>query len=297
MSNNFILYLSVAVLLSLTIHCSQQNDQRLFGSGTLEATEVLVRSKSVGDIISMNFSEGDHIQMEAVIAQIDTEKLALQKLQLLAGLEELELNLLNARRAVTLAEDQHQNIDKKYIRLKALFEQQSITEQQLDDVDMALKAATTQLQNARTSLQALQAKRKQIEAQLQLLITQIQDATVKAPMAGVIIAKYVQKGEVVNAGTPIVNLADLENLWIRVYLTTNEVGRLKLGSSATLKMDAFPKKNFKGKVTWISPQAEFTPKNVQTKEARADLVYAVKVEIKNPQGELKIGMPADVYFE
>lgn len=297
MSRFVITIFAIAVLLSLLVHCSKTDDERLFGSGTLEATEVLVRAKSVGDVLAMNVSEGDQVQIGAVIAQIDTEKIVLQKLQILAVLEELELNLQNAHRAVRLAEDQHQNTSKKYIRHKALFEQQSTTQQQLDDVEMALKAATTQLENARTSLQALQAKRKQVQAQLQLLNSQIRDTTVRAPINGIVIGKYVHQGEVVSAGAAIVNLADLENLWIRVYLTTNEVGRISLGSTARIQMDALPEKTFPGKVTWISPKAEFTPKNVQTREARADLVYAVKVEVKNSTGELKIGMPADVWFE
>jgi HlyD family secretion protein len=285
------------MLLCILVHCSKINKETLFGSGTLEATEVLVRSKSVGDVLAINVEEGDHVLPNQVIAQIDTEKVAIQKLQLKAGLEELELNLKNARRAIDLAKEQNENAIKKHARIKTLFEQQSATEQQLDDVEMALRVTTTRLENARTSFLALQAKRKQVNAQLQLLDSQIQDATIRAPMAGVVIAKYVQQGEMVSAGAPIVNLADLESLWIRIYLTTTEVGRISLGSATKLTMDAFPEKTFSGRVTWISPKAEFTPKNVQTKEARADLVYAVKVEAKNPTGELKIGMPADVYFE
>lgn len=285
------------VLLFTLAHCSKTGDIKLTGSGTLEAIEVLVQSKTVGDVVEMNVNEGDHVQFGDVIARIDTEKVMLNKLQLLAGLEELDLNLKNARRAIRLANDQYENAAKKYDRVKALFEQQSATEQQLDDVEMAQKAATTQFEIAQTSLQALQAKRKQINAQHQLLNSKIRDATIRAPISGLVIVKYVEKGEMVSAGSPVINLADLTKLWIRVYFATNDVGKIKIGSSAQLKMDAFPDKSYSGKVTWISPKAEFTPKIVQTKKARADLVYAVKLEVDNLNGELKIGMPADVWFE
>lgn len=283
--------------LSILICCSKSNDIQLFGSGTVEATEVLLRAKLVGDVLEMFVEEGDQVDVGQIVAQIDTEKVVLQKRQVKAGLEELELSVQNARRAVGLAEDQLQNASNKYDRLKALYEQQSITEQQMDDVEMALKVATTKSENARTSLLALRAKREQLQAQLELLDSQVRDATVRAPVAATVINKFIEQGETVSAGSPIVNLADLERMWIRVYLTTADIGRIRLGSEASLRADAFARKSFPGKVVWISPKAEFTPKNVQTRDARADLVYAVKVVVENPTGELKIGMPADVYFD
>ena len=283
-------------ILIFLLACSNSHHEQTFGSGTLEATEVLVRSQSVGEILSIHVQEGDQVKTRDIIAQIDTTKLNLQREQLLAGLQEFELNIQNVKKAVSLAKDQFENTDKKYQRVKALYEEKSTTEQQFDDVSVAYKAALTQLETTQTNLNALYAKRKQLTFQLDLLETQIDDATINSPISGVVINKYVEEGELANLGTPIVSVADLENMWIRVYLTTKEIGNIKLGASVKLVMDALPEKSFAGTVSWISPKAEFTPKNVQTKEARADLVYAVKVETENKTGELKIGMPGDVIF-
>jgi len=185
---------------------------------------------------------------------------------------------------------------KKFNRISALFEQQSVTQQQYDDVETALKGAKTQLDNARNSLRALAAKEEQLNAQLALLSSQLRDAKITAPIKGTILAKYISAGEIARPGSPIVSIAELENLWIKVYLTEKELGRIKLGDTVQLEVGAFSDKTYPGTIAWISPKAEFTPQNVQTKEARADLVYAVKVNVKNPDGELKIGMPGDVVF-
>ncbi|MDZ7263087.1 MAG: efflux RND transporter periplasmic adaptor subunit [candidate division KSB1 bacterium] len=281
----------------LMTSCSNHNNAQLSGSGVFEATELMVSAKMAGTIIDFLVKEGDLVAVGQIIAHIDTEKLYLQQKQMLAGLSELRLNLENAQRGVKLAQDNLANIEKKFQRIQALYNENSATQQQYDDIETAYKAARTQADNAATSLKALQAKEAQVLAQLELLASQIRDATITAPIQGIVVEKYLEAGEIARPGGPVVRLADLQNLWIKIYVKETELGKIKLNQSAKLKISSYPDRDFPGRISWISSRAEFTPKMVQTKEARSDLVYAVKIEVKNPEGILKIGMPADVVIE
>jgi HlyD family secretion protein len=278
-------------------NCSKNDSNSLTGSGTLEATEVLISAKLAGTIIDLPIHEGDGVHEGQMIAQVDTEKIYLQKKQLLAGLTELKLNIQNAHRGVDLAKDNLDNTEKKYNRIKSLFNDNSVTQQQYDDIETVYKAAQTQYDNAVTSLKALRAKEEQVVVQIELLDSQLQDAKITAPISGTVIEKYVEQGEIARPGGPVISLADLQNMWIKIYFKETELGKIKLNGRADLQINSYPDRNFPGRISWISSNAEFTPKNVQTKDARADLVYAVKIEVKNPEGILKIGMPADVVLK
>ncbi len=285
----------VFIIFSISgLSCSNNEMNELSGSGTLEATEILVSSKLAGTVAEFYVNEGDPVIVGQVIAQLDTEKLYLQKKQLLAGLNELRLNLQNAHRAVTLAKDNLENVEKKFNRIKSLLNESSATQQQYDDLETAYKAAQTQSDNAVTSVKALSAKEEQVLVQLELLESQLRDAKITAPIPGTVIEKYLEAGEVARLGSPVIDLADLQNMWIKIYFKETELGKIKLNDPAELKISAYPDRAFPGRISWVSSKAEFTPKMVQTKEARSDLVYAVKIEVKNPDGILKIGMPADV---
>lgn len=274
--------------------CNDKKDQLISGSGTLEATEVLVSSKATGSVVAMHVNEGDVVQAGQIIAVVDSEKINLQKNQLLAGLYELRLNRTNAQRSVALAVEQLDNTDKKFKRLNALLTEGSATQQQVDDVELALKAAQTQQENAATMLTSIDAKEAQLKAQLDLIESSLKDCRVTAPISGTVLDKYLENGEVTRLGGPVVNLADLQNMYIKIYLKETDLARIRLNGPAELQITAYPDKVFPGRIAQIADKAEFTPKNVQTKDARADLVYAVKIKVDNPDGILKIGMPADV---
>lgn len=274
--------------------CSDKRNNTLTGSGTLEATEILISSKTIGTVMDLLVKEGDNVVANQLIALVDTQKIYLQKKQLLAGLNELQLNLENASRAIDLAGDNFENIEKKYNRIKTLFEAKSVTQQDLDDVETAYKAAKIQYETVSTNLKVLRSKRAQLKTQLELIDSQLQDAQITSPTQGTIIEKYIEQGEIARTGGPVVTIADLKKIWIKIYFKENELGKIKLNANADIRISSFPDRSFPGRISWISPKAEFTPKMVQTKEARSDLVYAVKIEIENQEGILKIGMPADV---
>jgi len=294
MKDRWLWSLSFAVLLGCA--CGEKKPAGLAGSGTMEATEVLVSSKTGGTIVHLAVEEGQEVSEGRLIAVIDSEKVYLQKRQLLAGLKELQYNLLNAQRGVALAEDNLDNTSKKFNRIRALWQDSSATQQQYDDIETAFKASQTQAATSRTAYDALQARQAQLEAQLELLSSQLADCRILAPIQGTVLETYLEKGEIARPTSPVVKLADLRHMWIKVYLKEEELGRVKIGQMAALQIASQPDRRISGRLSWISAKAEFTPKNVQTKEARSDLVYAVKVTADNPDGVLKIGMPADVFL-
>ncbi|RPH97070.1 MAG: HlyD family efflux transporter periplasmic adaptor subunit, partial [Calditrichaeota bacterium] len=281
-------------LLVLFLSCTESTDNAITGSGTLEAREVLVSAKQNGQILQLLVNEGDAVTTGQLIAQLDMEKYSIQRRQTTAGLDELRLNMENAQRAAASAHDLLQNTEKKYLRTQALLAEGSVTQQQFDDIETAFKTAQNQYDSAETTVHSLRAKGQQVQAQIDLLDSQIADGQITSPLSGTVLETFAEQGEMARIGSPIVNIADIERMWIKIYLKDAHLGQIRLGDQAQLSISSFPNQPFIGKLTWISSQAEFTPKNIQTKEARADLVYAVKIEVHNPDGRLKIGMPADV---
>lgn len=283
--------------LMLLISCMQCEKEvyEIYGTGTFEAREVLVSAQTMGQILEMPVEEGQVIQKGQVIARIDIEKIELQKQQVAAGMHELNLNLSITREQEQQAQIQFENIKTRHDRFKTLFTQKSISQQQLDDIQSQFEVAEKNLKSARLRTQTLIAKKDQLDAQIALLDRQIADGTVISPLDGMIIQKLKEPGEVINPGGALAQIANLSEMEIKLYIAEIDLGRIKSGDELSIQVDSFPDKTFSGKIIWISPKAEFTPKNVQTKEARTNLVYAVKLLVPNPEGILKIGMPADIF--
>ena len=284
----------VPLIAILAASCSTKPKPVFEGSSTFEATEIVVGSKAAGTVLEMAVQEGDTVREGQVIARVETEKTDLQRRQLLAGLKELGLNIQNAERGAALARESFDAAEKKFNRIRALREDSSLSQQQYEDAETGFKAARTQDENAAASLKALRAKEEQAKIQLELVDSQLRDATVLSPIRGTVLETYIDRGEIARPGGALATLADLSRMWTKIYLKEKELGRIRLNDEAALKIGSDPERAFKGRICWISDRAEFTPKVVQTKDARSDLVYAVKIEVANPDGILKIGMPVDV---
>ena len=284
----------VPLIAMLAASCSTKQKPVFEGSSTFEATEIVVSSKTAGTVLEMAVQEGDTVREGQVIARIETEKTDLQKKQLLAGLNELRLNIQNAGRAAALAKETYDAADRKFSRIRSLRDDNSLSQQQYEDTETGFKAAKTQNENAAASLKALRSKDEQVRLQIELADSQLRDATVLSPLRGTVLQTYIDRGEIARPGGAVASLADLSRMWIKIYIKERELGKIRLNDEAALKISSDPHREFHGRITWISQKAEFTPKMVQTKDARSDLVYAVKIEVANPDGVLKIGMPGDV---
>jgi HlyD family secretion protein len=235
-------------------------------SGNVEVTEVRVGFKIPGRVQTLRTDEGRAVAKGEIIALLDNA--------------EYESLVSQNRAGVGNAEAQLEKAKKDFDRYGPLYQQGVITSQQMDAAKTAHDAALSQLQLSRAALRTSEVRFK--------------DTVIQAPVSGVVLIKNAEQGETVAAGTPIFTIGDLENPWIKVYVKESKLGLVKLGQKAEVRTDSYPKKVYEGTVTYISSEAEFTPKNVQTQEERVKLVFGVKVKVKNENNELKPGMPADV---
>ncbi|MFZ2631546.1 MAG: efflux RND transporter periplasmic adaptor subunit [Desulfosalsimonadaceae bacterium] len=275
--------------------CRDKLPEGFAGSGTLEATEVTVGSLISGTILHLTKEEGDPVKAGELLADIDVEKLILQKAQLQAGLSEIEAGRIAAQAAIDQAGDNLENAQIRHKRIKQLYAKGSATQQQFDDISTQLSVARSQVTAAKSQMPVLTAKSAQVDATMAVLERQIKDGVIHSPLDGMVVEKYTEPGEIAVQGGAVYKIADLANFWINIYVAETDLDRFKLGQNVFVRVDACPDA-FPGKVAWVSPEAEFTPKNVQTRKARAELVYAVKVTLKNKDDVLKIGMPAEVYL-
>jgi len=289
-------FLLLIFSLSAILNC-EKNEYKIFGTGTFEARKVIVSAQAAGVILEMFVEEGQAVQKDRLIARIDVEKLVLQKQQIEAALDEVKLSSQLARKQVQQARIQYDHLKTRFERFSNLLKEKSIAQQQLDDLQSQLEIAEKNLESARIHSETTNARQRQLEAQMALLERQITDGTVYSPLDGVVLQKFKESGEMVIIGGSLVQIANLEQMEITIYVSEFDLGYLKLGQTLSIAIDSFPEKLFQGRISWISPNAEFTPKNVQTKDARVNLVYAVKLLVENPNGELKIGMPAEVFLK
>ncbi|MFC1607127.1 HlyD family secretion protein [Candidatus Latescibacterota bacterium] len=305
------LMLILMIVVSLNTGCLSDVQDDFTGSGTFETQETLISAQVSGEILSLGIEEGDRVSKGQILAEIDVEHLALQRDATAAGLEELKWNdkiiereIAAAHESINQANAGHENIGKTRERLTNLYQQGASTRERLDSIETEFTISSSRLQATKNHLEGLKAKsgsigatRDKINAGLHVLDHQIGKGSVTSPVDGIIIEKYTEIGELAAPGAPICSIADLSSMWLTIYIGEEMLGKVKIGNNAKLRVDSHPGQNFTGKVTWISSDAEFTPKNVVTKDSRVDLVYAVKIIVDNSDGIFKIGMPADAFIE
>lgn len=300
--------------------CGNNHKGSIEASGTLEATEVKVSAKVPGQVERIYFQEGQHVRVGDTLVVLDRSTPELQWKQAQAGVELAEAQyrlLLNGARSEDLrlaeealrqAEASFKIASDDYARMKELLASNTVTRRQFDEAESRHTIAKAQVNSAKESLQKLQrfarpedlsaakARLSQAKASADILHKQLSDATVLAPVAGTITHKPLEEGELIGVGSAVATIARLERLNLMIYVSEGELGKVQLGGPADVVIDTYPDKSFPGKVIYISPNAEFTPKNVQTKEDRTKLVFGVKIEVDNAEGILKSGMPADAYI-
>ena len=258
--------LIIAAILLVRYLRHERDDGTLLLSGTVEVTEVNLGFKAAGRLSALVVDEGQRVMKGDRLAELDSA--------------EMKNIVAQNRAAVEVVEAEQERSRKDYERAVALVEKEVIPPQQLDAAKKSYDATIAQLRQTRAALAASQDR--------------LRDTVITAPVSGVVLRKNSEAGETVAAGAAVYSLGDLENPWIRVYVKEDKLGLVKLGQKAEVMTDSFPNKTYLGIVTMISSEAEFTPKNVQTQEERVKLVFALKVSVKNENGELKPGMPADV---
>ncbi len=266
--------------------------------GNFEAIEVVVSAQTSGQIQSFTPVEGMRLERGDVVALIDTTQLALERAQLVAQRAAVSARRAEVGEQLGVLRVQRDIAKRTYERAQRLHAQQAATTQQLDQAERDYRTLVAQID-------ALEAQRRSVtldvasnEARVEQIADRLAKSSVVNPSAGSVLAVYARAGEVVQPGQPLYKIADLDTLDLRAYVTGDQLASVRLGERTTVHVDrgGGGLASIPGTITWISSTAEFTPTPVQTRDERADLVYAVKIRVANPDGALKIGMPADVSF-
>lgn len=288
------IYLLLLPLLAFS--CSPTNDKADI-YGNFEADTYFISAETAGKLTALSINEGDELKALQTIGSVDSMQLYFQKKQLQSRVEALKSKLQDVPVQLAGLQEKERILTREYNRVKALFADSAATQKQLDDLAGELNVTKKQLAATKSTLstanRGLLAEIEPLDWQIQQLNDQLKKSTLIAPTSGTILETFKEAGELVMPGQPVAKMADLSTMTLRGYLSESQLSAVKIGQEVTVSVDApAGNKSFSGKITWISSKAEFTPKTIQTKEERVNLVYAVKIAVSN-DGTLKIGMPAD----
>ena len=283
-------------LLLLAAACRGGNDPDAYGN--FETTEVVVSAETSGQLLSFKADEGQRLAAGQVVGIIDTTQLALQHRQLTAQKSGGASRVTEVGQQLDALRVQQEIAQRNYERIQRLFKEQAATVQQLDQAERDYKVLTEQIQGVEAQRRSVAEDVKSTDARLAQIGDQLGKARITSPVGGTVLARYADRGEFVQAGQPLYKIANLDSMILRAYVNETQLSRVKLGGAANVSIDTGnrTRRTLAGTVSWISPEAEFTPTPIQTRDERKDLVYAVKVRVPNPNGIVKIGMPADVRF-
>ncbi|MFB6342864.1 HlyD family secretion protein [Saccharicrinis sp. FJH62] len=290
--------LSWMIGLSVMLASCNGDSDRADAYGNFEAVETIVSSKSTGEIMAMYHNEGETVKAGDLLLQVDTTDLVLQMKQLLAQKNSVLANRAQVKASMSVLEENISGAETEKNRVENLYKDGAATQKQKDDVENRINVLYRQRGVYKANLLSIDEQAMVFDAQMKVLDKKISDCTVTAPVDGTILERYVEKGELAVAGKPLFKLADISNIHLRVYVSGQQLEAVKLGRKVNVKIDAIDgaMKNYEGTVIWVSSEAEFTPKVVQTKKERVKQVYATKVRVKN-DGSIKIGMPGEMYFQ
>ena len=279
---------------NLLFSCTK--NERADGYGNFEATEITVSSEAQGKLEFLNIREGQVLEKGALVGLVDTLPLHLNKQQLLASKATISSKSGGVSSQVAVFNQQMDLAKAEQHRIQNMFNDNAATQRQLDQVNNQVQVLTKQIQNVQSQNSPIQNEMKAIDAKVAQINDQIEKCNVRNPLKGTVLNQYMEPSELVSYGKPIYKIANLDSMILRVYVSETQLASIKIGQEVTVKIDAGEgQKSYSGRIDWISDAAEFTPKIIQTKEERVNLVYAVKVTVAN-DGSLKIGMPAEMWI-
>ncbi|UCG28482.1 MAG: HlyD family efflux transporter periplasmic adaptor subunit [Bacteroidales bacterium] len=289
--------ITLFIVTGLVFHTCVTNDDVADAYGNFEAREIIVSAEASGMIMDLDIEEGQLIEKMQEVGWIDTSALHLQKQMLSAQKEAVRLKNRNVMAEMDVLEEQKKSLLKEKERFDKLLEDGAATEKQMDDLIGNLAVLDKRQNVIQTQMQNIQAELKVVDARIDQVNEKIKKSVLVNPSAGTILEKYVEVSEMAVIGKPLYKIADMSTMILRIYISGSQLVNVNIGQKVRVYIDENEKEmqEMEGIVSWISSQAEFTPKIIQTKEERINLVYAVKVLVKN-NGSLKIGMPAEVRF-
>jgi HlyD family secretion protein len=293
--------ITFSIIMMLLILTSCQKERKFDATGSFEAEEYIISSEGIGTIKMLNIDEGQSLKAGVIIGYIDTTQLYLKKEQLTAQINAVLSRKPNIAVQISSLEEQINAIQKERQRFTILVKNDAATQKQLDDIETQYKVLKKQLDALYSSLEisaeGLNKESVPLKIQMEQIEDQIQKCIIVNPITGTVLTRYAKANEVTATGKPLYKIADLSKLILRAYISGDQLPLLKLSQQVTVFTDAGDGKfnETKGIITWISDKSEFTPKTIQTKNERANLVYAIKVQVIN-DGSYKIGMYGEINF-
>ena len=290
MKNSGILLLLMLLLVS---SCGKNGD----GSdayGNFESVPVLVAAESPGKLLALTIEEGNELKAGEQVGAIDTMQLYLKKQQLLVSRQVLHAKYETLIAQVDAQKVQLKNLEREYNRILKLLDDGAATSRQKDDLEGNIELLKAQIKSMETQRLSISAERNSLDVQVSQMEDQLTKATIINPIDGVVLQKYKQAGEIVAPGQTIYKIADIRTLILRAYISGSQLSSIKIGQEVKVRFDGSEGiEETSGTVTWVADEAEFTPRIIQTRDERVNLVYAVKVSVQN-DGRLKIGMPGEI---
>ena len=289
-----VLYIAVTLL---ALACSKEAE--FDAQGTFEATEVVVSSEATGRILNFDIEEGMTIVANQAVGTIDSLQLHLQRKQLIAQQSALLTSRPDVKKQVASLREQIVKQKSELRRVDNMLSDGAATQKQKDDIEAQIKILEGQLEATLSTLDkntsTINDNSVALEAQIAALDDRISKCSILSPVGGTVLVKYAEAGELASVGKPLMKIADLGNIYLRAYFTSDQLANIKLGDEVKVVADfgGEERYDYTGRVAWISSESEFTPKTIQTKDSRANLVYAVKIAVEN-DGRLKIGLAGKV---
>lgn len=288
-------YLTLIAIIFL-FSCNK-NGEKADAYGNFEAETTIISAESMGKLIAFNVEEGETLEKNKIVGVIDTSALYLSKKQVISKKNAVSSKSSNILSQVKVIEEQKSILETEEKRVYNLLKDSAATQRQMDEIEGKIKVFEKQIAQVITQNKNIFDELKVFDAQLNILNYQISNCYIKNPFRATVIIKYAEQYELVMPGKPLYKISDLSVMNLKAYISETQLNEIEIGQKVKVYIDKENDKmnEFDGKLTWISDKAEFTPKTIQTKEERVNLVYAIKIKVKN-DGRIKIGMPAEVIF-
>ncbi|MGZ8866997.1 MAG: HlyD family secretion protein [Thermoanaerobaculia bacterium] len=287
----------LVVLIFAGVFASCREADKPDAYGNVETTEIVVSAEAAGRIVAFAPKEGDRLAPASIVGTIETTGVALEQQQLTAQRSAASARLEEVAQQIDALQVQREFARRTYERTRRLVEKRAATAQQLDLAEGEYRVLAEKIQGAEAQANTIRREVEAADARVAQAGDRLSKNQIVNPVAGTVLVVYARAGELTHPGAPLYRIANLEMMEVRAYITETQLSAVRVGQRAMVSFDAGEQRqSVAGTVTWVSPDAEFTPTPIQTREERADLVYAVKIRVPNPNGVLKIGMPAEVEF-
>lgn len=285
------------IFIAVLFAACRQKEKGSDAFGNFETETIIISSESSGKILKLNIEKGQQLNTGEIAALIDTTQIFLKIRQLESQIAAVQSKKQTVSAQINVFKEQKKNLKVNLQRIENMLKDGAATQKQFDDIEGQINVIDTQIASTKTQFSSLEKELEVFRVQKETILDQLRRCKITSPANGTVLETYAEQGELATPGKPLLKMADLSELNLKVYVSGDQLPKVKLGQNVEVLVDKSETENqsFKGKVTWISSEAEFTPKIIQTKEERVKLVYAVKIKVKN-NGTIKIGMPGEVVF-